>query len=197
MLFLDVDEFKLVNDSLGHLAGDRLLIEVAKRIRKCLRRSDTAARLGGDEFAILVANDTDRPPPEILGARIIEALSAPFRIDGHELRVRASIGIATGRDDPESLLRDADTAMYRAKATKRGGLCVFEPGMQADTVRELELRNELLRAVACNEITVVYQPIVSLADGRIAALEALARWNHPTRGPIPPEVFIPSPRAPA
>jgi diguanylate cyclase (GGDEF)-like protein/PAS domain S-box-containing protein len=191
VLFLDVDEFKLVNDSLGHLAGDRLLIEIAKRIRKCLRRSDTAARLGGDEFAVLVSNEKDPPAPEFLAARIIEALSAPFHIDGHELRVRASIGIATGRDRPEGLLRDADVAMYRAKATKRGGFCVFEPGMQADTVRELELRNELLRAVECREITVMYQPIISLHDGRIAALEALARWNHPTLGPISPEVFIP------
>jgi diguanylate cyclase (GGDEF)-like protein/PAS domain S-box-containing protein len=191
VLFLDVDEFKLVNDSLGHLAGDRLLVEAARRIRKCLRHSETAARLGGDEFAILVAHETDPSVPEILGARIIEALSAPLDVDGHELRIRASIGIATGRTDPESLLRDADTAMYRAKATKRGGVCVFEPGMQADSVRELELRHELLRAVACGEITPVYQPIVSLADGRIAALEVLARWNHPTRGPIPPDVFIP------
>ncbi len=127
VLFLDVDEFKLVNDSLGHLAGDRLLVEMGKRIRKCLRRSDTAARLGGDEFAILVANDSGQPPPELLGARIMEALSAPFRIDGHELRVRASIGIATGCDTPESLLRDADIAMYRAKTSKRSSVCVFEP----------------------------------------------------------------------
>ena len=191
VLFLDVDEFKLVNDSLGHLAGDRLLVETAKRIRKCVRRSDTAARLGGDEFAILVPHEADPTAPEILAARIIEALSAPFRVDGHELRVRASIGLATGRSEPESLLRDADTAMYRAKATKRGGLCVFEPGMQADTVRELELRNELLRAVACKEITAVFQPIVSLADGGIAAFEVLARWDHPDRGAIPPDVFIP------
>ena len=191
VLFLDVDEFKLVNDSLGHLAGDRLLVETAKRIRGCLRRSETAARFGGDEFAILISHDTDPPAPEILGARIIEALAAPFHVDGHELRVRASIGIATGRSEPEALLRDADTAMYRAKATKRGGLCIFEPGMQADTVRELELRNELLRAVACDEITAVFQPIVALADGRITALEVLARWHHPTRGPIPPDVFIP------
>ena len=190
VLFLDVHEFKLVNDSLGHLAGDRLLVEAAKRIRKCLRHSETAARLGGDEFAILIAHEND-PVPEILGARIIEALSAPLDVDGHELRIRASIGIATGRADPESLLRDADTAMYRAKATKRGGVCVFEPGMQADSVRELELRHELLRAVACKEITAVYQPIVALSDGSIRALEVLARWNHPTRGPIPPDVFIP------
>ena len=191
VLFLDLDEFKLVNDSLGHLAGDRLLIEVAKRIRKCLPRSSTAARLGGDEFAILLPDARKEPAAESAGARIGEALSEPFHIDGHELRVRASIGIATGSDAPESLLRDADVAMYRAKATRRGGLCVFEPGMQADTVRELELRNELLRAVACKELTVAYQPIVSLADGRIAALEALARWTHPALGPIPPEVFIP------
>ena len=191
VLFLDVDEFKLVNDSLGHLAGDRLLVETAKRIRKCLRRSDTAARLGGDEFAVLVPHEADPTAPEILAARIIEALSAPFRVDGHELRVRASIGLATGRSEPETLLRDADTAMYRAKATKRGGLCIFEPGMQADTVRELELRNELLGAVACGEITAVFQPIVSLGDGRIAAFEVLARWDHPTRGAIPPDVFIP------
>ena len=191
VLFLDVDEFKLVNDSLGHLVGDRLLIEIARRIRKCLRRSDTAARLGGDEFAILVTNDTDRPPPELLGARIIEAFSTPFRIDGHELRVRASIGMASGCDTPESLLRDADIAMYRAKTSKRGGLCVFEPEMQADTLRELERRNDLLRAVACKEIAVVYQPIVSLADGRITALEALARWTHPVHGAISPDVFIP------
>ena len=185
VLFLDVDEFKLVNDSLGHLAGDRLLVETAKRIRKCVRRSDTAARLGGDEFAVLVPHEADPTAPEILAARIIDALSAPFRVDGHELRVRASIGLATGRSEPESLLRDADTAMYRAKATKRGGLCVFEPGMQADTVRELELRNELLRAVACKEITAVFQPIVSLADGGIAALEVLARWDHPDARPDP------------
>jgi diguanylate cyclase (GGDEF)-like protein/PAS domain S-box-containing protein len=191
VLFLDVDEFKLVNDSLGHLAGDRLLIEIAKRIRKCLRRSDTAARFGGDEFAVLVAGDHGQPAPELLGARIIDALSAPFSIDGHELLVRASVGIATGRGTPESLLRDADIAMYRAKTAARGGLCIFAPEMQADTVRELDRRNDLLRAVASNEITVVYQPIVSLRDGRIAALEALARWNHPTQGAIPPDVFIP------
>jgi diguanylate cyclase (GGDEF)-like protein len=191
VLFLDVDEFKLVNDSLGHLVGDRLLTEMARRIRKCLRRSDTAARLGGDEFAILVANDKDEPPPELLGARIIEAFSAPFRIDGHELRVRVSIGIASGCDTPESLLRDADVAMYRAKTSKRGGLCIFKPEMQADTLLELERRNDLLRAVACKEIDVVYQPIVSLDDGHITALEALARWTHPVHGAIPPDVFIP------
>jgi diguanylate cyclase (GGDEF)-like protein/PAS domain S-box-containing protein len=191
VLFLDLDEFKLVNDSLGHMAGDRLLIEVAKRIRKCLPRTSTAARLGGDEFAILLPDATMAPAPEIAGARIVEALSVPFRIDGHDLHVRASVGIASGRDDPENLLRDADIAMYTAKAARRGGVCVFEPGMQTRTVRELELRNELLRAVAGNDIAVVYQPIVSLADGRIAALEALARWTHPTFGPIPPEVFIP------
>jgi diguanylate cyclase (GGDEF)-like protein len=191
VLFLDLDEFKLVNDSLGHLAGDRLLIEVAKRIRTCLPRTSTAARLGGDEFAILLPDGALAPAPEIAGARIVEALSAPFRIDGHDLHVRASIGIASGRDDPESLLRDADIAMYRAKAARRGGVCVFEPGMQTRTVRELELRNELLGAVAARDLAVVYQPIVALADGRIAALEALARWTHPTYGPIPPEVFIP------
>jgi diguanylate cyclase (GGDEF)-like protein/PAS domain S-box-containing protein len=191
VLFLDVDEFKLVNDSLGHLAGDRLLTEIAKRIRRCVRRSDTAARLGGDEFAILVAHETDPPAPELLGARIVEAVSAPIEIDGHELRIRASVGIATGRDTPENLLRDADVAMYRAKTTKRGGVCVFEPGMQADTTRDLELRNELLGAVERNEITVAYQPIVRLGDGQITAFEALARWAHPTRGPISPEVFIP------
>ncbi len=191
VLFLDVDEFKLVNDSLGHLAGDRLLIELAKRLRSCLRRSDTAARLGGDEFAILLSDEKGSSEPELLAARIAEALSVPFRIDGHELRVSASIGIAIGRDSPENLLRDADTAMYRAKATNRGGYCVFEPGMQADSTRELDLRNELLLAVERSEISVAYQPIVSLSDGKIVALEALARWTHPTRGPIPPDVFIP------
>jgi EAL domain-containing protein (putative c-di-GMP-specific phosphodiesterase class I) len=129
--------------------------------------------------------------PEVVGAHIADALSAPFQIDGHELRVRASIGLATGRDDPECLLRDADIAMYRAKASKRGGMCVFEPGMQTEIVRELELRNELLRAVAMREMTVAYQPIVSLADGGIAAFEALARWTHPIYGPVSPEVFIP------
>ena len=136
-------------------------------------------------------NETDSPAPEIVGARIIDAISEPFEISGSELRVRVSIGIATGRDTPENMLRDADIAMYRAKATKRGGLCIFEPDMQADTVRDLELRNELLGAVARREITVVYQPIVTLADGRISAVEALARWTHPTHGPIPPDVFIP------
>ena len=196
VLFLDVDEFKLVNDSLGHLAGDRLLVEAAKRIRKCLRHSETAARLGGDEFAILIAHEND-PVPEILGARIIEALSAPLDVDGHELRIRASIGIATGRTDPESLLRDADTAMYRAKATKRGGVCVFEPGMQADSVRELELRHELLRAVACKEITAVY-PADRRALRRQHPRARGARALEPPRraARFRPTSSSPSPRAP-
>jgi diguanylate cyclase (GGDEF)-like protein len=191
VLFLDVDDFKLVNDSLGHHAGDRLLIEVAKRIRACMRRSDTAARLGGDEFAILLSHDDAPAEAEALARRIVGALAAPFSIEAHELLVHASIGVASGRDGAENLLRDADIAMYGAKAARRGGICVFEPSMQAAAVRDLELRNELLRAVAKKDITVAYQPIVSLADGKIMALEALARWTHPTLGAISPEVFIP------
>jgi diguanylate cyclase (GGDEF)-like protein/PAS domain S-box-containing protein len=191
VLFLDVDDFKLVNDSLGHHAGDQLLIEVAKRIRTCMRRSDTAARLGGDEFAILLAQDDAAAEAEHVAGRIVEALAEPFSIEAHELHVHASIGVASGRDGAENLLRDADIAMYGAKATRRGGVCVFEPSMQAAAVHDLELRNELLRAVAKREIAIAYQPIVALADGRIMALEALARWTHPTLGPISPEVFIP------
>ena len=139
-----------------------------------------------------------RRRPRSLGARIIEALSAPFRVDGHELRVRASIGIATGRSEPESLLRDADTAMYRAKATKRGGLCVFEPGMQADTVRELELRNELLRAVACKEITVVL-PADRLAGRRRGSRRSRRSPAGTTRraARFRPTSSSRSPRAPA
>ena len=195
VLFLDVDEFKLVNDSLGHLAGDRLLVEAAKRIRRCLRHSETAARLGGDEFAILIAHEND-PVPEILGARIIEALSAPLDVDGHELRIRASIGIATGRTDPESLLRDADTAMYRAKATKRGGVCVFEPGMQADSVRELELRTSSCAPSRARRSP----PCISRSSRCPTAASARSRCSRagttPRAARFRPTSSSPSPRAP-
>ncbi|HEY3613508.1 MAG TPA: diguanylate cyclase, partial [Gaiellales bacterium] len=191
VLFLDVDDFKLVNDSLGHQAGDRLLVEVARRLRACMRRSDTAARLGGDEFAILIAHDDAPAEAELLGERMVAALAEPFSLDAHELHVHASIGIASGKAGAEDLLRDADIAMYAAKDARRGGVCVFEPSMQEAAVRDLELRNELMRAVAREEITVAYQPIVALADGRILALEALARWTHATLGPVSPERFIP------
>ena len=191
VLFLDVDGFKLVNDSLGHLAGDRLLVEVARRLQACLRRSDTAARLGGDEFAVLLTPETGQLEPSEVARRIGQALQPPFLLADRELRVTASIGIASGRGEPENLLRDADVAMYRAKRRARGSFALFEPGMHAAILEELELQNDLHAAVARGEIAVHYQPIVRLADGGIPAVEALARWEHPTRGAVPPDVFIP------
>jgi diguanylate cyclase (GGDEF)-like protein/PAS domain S-box-containing protein len=192
VLFLDLDDFKTINDSLGHAAGDTLLRGVAARIDPLVRPTDTAARLGGDEFAVLLVGVEDEQEVEEIGARILEALAAEFTIDGRELTVTASMGMALSDDavDADALLRNADMAMYAAKASGKRNLRRFEPTMHSSAVERLELRSELPRALEEDELRVHYQPIVSLASGRIVGVEALVRWQHPTRGLMPPGQFI-------
>ncbi len=197
VLLLDLDGFKHVNDSLGHDAGDRLLVAFAARLPGyCLRPSDTLARLGGDEFVVLLEDLRDPGAATRLAARLVTcpALWAPYPLDGREVSIRASVGVALGRPgaaDPGGLLREADTALYRAKAAGKGGYAVFDPAMNAAAVARLELEADLRRAVARGELAVHYQPLVALADGRIRRAEALVRWHHPTRGPAAPAAFIP------
>jgi diguanylate cyclase (GGDEF)-like protein/PAS domain S-box-containing protein len=195
VLFLDVDDFKTVNDSLGHAAGDELLVAVAKRIDACLRGGDTAARLGGDEFAILLEDVDD--PAEAAGVadRVLESLRPPFDIDGKRTFVYASIGIATSAGSPgeraEELLRNADVAMYIAKRRGKGGHEFFEPDMHLAAMKRLELKAELEQALERDEFVIHYQPAVDLASGKITAVEALVRWAHNVRGLVPPLDFIP------
>ena len=194
VLFLDLDNFKNVNDSLGHKAGDLLLMVVAERLRRCLRPEDTLSRFGGDEFVVLI-EDAEGPAGAIrVAERIVDELRRPFTIEGKELFVAASIGIAVGEDwkkSPEDLLRDADTAMYRAKA-EASDYRVFDPGMYLMAVGRLELENDLRRAVERNEFVLHYQPIVRLGDGRVRGVEALVRWDHPERGFLNPDEFVPA-----
>jgi diguanylate cyclase (GGDEF)-like protein/PAS domain S-box-containing protein len=195
VLFMDLDNFKAVNDSLGHTAGDKLLTDVAERVEKCLRPGDTIARLGGDEFAILIDDIPSVEAPLTVTARVFEALSAPFELEGKELSVRASMGIALSNDgretvDADSLLRDADVAMYVAKSRGKGRYEVFEQSMKQSIMERLELVADLQRAVERDEFTLQYQPIFLIDSGTLFGLEALVRWNHPRRGLIPPNDFI-------
>ena len=192
--FIDLDDFKLVNDSLGHGAGDELLRAVADRLRGCLRSGDTPARLGGDEFAVLLEDAPDTRAVVEVAERILDALHSPIVVDGREVYARASIGIATRRGPtttPEELLRNADLAMYTAKANGKGCIEMFEPAMHHRAVDRLAIRGELERAVERGEIDVAYQPIVRLDTGELVAFEALARWNHPERGAVSPSEFVP------
>ncbi len=192
--FIDLDDFKLVNDSLGHGAGDQLLKEVAERLRGCLRTGDTPARLGGDEFAILLEDAPDTEAVVEVAERVLDALLLPVDIDGQEVFARASIGIATRRGPgttSDELLRNADVAMYNAKAKGKGCVELFEPGMQHRALDLLAIRGELEGSVAREEIKVAYQPIVRLVGGELVGFEALARWSHPDRGPISPLEFVP------
>ena len=199
VLFMDLDDFKTINDSLGHAAGDHMLAEVGERLKTCLRSADTAARLGGDEFAILLEDGGGEGVEAAeVAARIMSALEAPFDLDGKEVFVRASIGIATagqakegGPDRAEDLLRDADVAMYMAKEAGKARYQVFEPAMHDTALRRLELKADLQRAVDRGEFILNYQPIIELESGDISGFEALLRWNHPQRGIIPPLDFIP------
>ena len=191
VLFLDLDRFKTVNDSLGHAAGDQLLCTVAERIAGCMRAADTAARLGGDEFAVLLEDLISTHEAVRVAERIIEALAAPIEVAGREVYIGASIGVASGRHGAEDLLRHADVAMYRAKAQGKGRYAMFEEGMQAEVMERLELEADLQRAIDRGELEVFYQPIITLASGALAGHEALLRWRHPTRGLIAPGAFIP------
>ncbi len=193
LLFLDLDRFKNINDSLGHQAGDRLLIETAGRLRECVRGTDTIARLGGDEFVALLDDITDITDAIRAAERILKALERPIQLDGKEFFTAASIGIAvssTGYDRPEDVLRDADIAMYRAKREGKACYRLFNSAMHAHARKALDLENDLRRAVERREFLNFYQPIVSLQTGGIVGFEALARWMHPTRGIIPPSDFL-------
>jgi diguanylate cyclase (GGDEF)-like protein len=191
VIFLDLDRFKTVNDSLGHAAGDELLGVVARRIDESLRSADTAARLGGDEFAVLLEDLADAEEAVLVAQRISAALHAPVVIQGREVFVSCSLGIAVGRVSAPELLRQADVAMYRAKAEGKGRHRVYEESMQAEIVERLELEGELLHAIERDEIAVHYQPVITLEGETLAGFEALARWTHPTRGLVPPPQFIP------
>ncbi len=190
VIFLDLDRFKTVNDSLGHAAGDELLVSVARRIDESLRSADTAARLGGDEFAVLLEDLGGVGEAELVAGRIAEALREPVVVRGREIAVAASIGIAVGRVAASELLRQADVAMYRAKAEGKGRHVVFEDSMQDEVVERLELEGELLRAIERDEIEVHYQPVIALDGQTLAGFEALVRWRHRVRGLMPPMQFI-------
>jgi diguanylate cyclase (GGDEF)-like protein/PAS domain S-box-containing protein len=194
VLFLDLDRFKLVNDSLGHVAGDELLVETARRLELAVRPGDTVARLGGDEFAILLEDVHDPAAAVHVAERIQTSLKEPMKVENQEIVSTASIGIAmsqTGYEKAEDVLRDADTAMYRAKSEGRARHEVFDSAMHARAVSLLQIENELRQAIEREEFRVFYMPIVSLASGRIDGFEALVRWQHPQRGLVSPLDFIP------
>ncbi|MEP6475880.1 MAG: EAL domain-containing protein [Actinomycetota bacterium] len=198
VLFMDLDDFKTINDSLGHAAGDELLSQVGERVRSALRAADTAARLGGDEFAILLEDGGEGIQAVDVADRLMQSLEAPFPLEGEEVFMRASIGIAVaddvreeGDDPVEEILRNADVAMYMAKENGKGRYQVFEPAMHATALRRLVLKADLQRAVEHGEFILHYQPVIELESGRITGVEALIRWIHPDRGMVPPLEFIP------
>jgi diguanylate cyclase (GGDEF)-like protein/PAS domain S-box-containing protein len=194
VLFIDLDDFKHVNDSLGHAAGDQLLAAASRRLRGSLRPSDTAARLGGDEFAVLLERVTDATAAAVVAGRILDTLHQPFGIGGRTIPIKASIGVAAGRpglDSVEELLRNADVAMYAAKAGGKDRYELFRPEMHADMLQRLELEAELRDAAELGQLVLHYQPIVELASGRITRVEALVRWGHPAKGLLVPSAFVP------
>ena len=193
VLFIDLDDFKTVNDSLGHAAGDALLAQVAVRLGECTRRSDTVARLGGDEFAVLAEGAYADAAATVLADRIQAALERPVTVNEEELFVHASIGLATGRTNATAaeLLRNADIAMYSAKAHGKSRAMVFEPQMARTARKRQQLSGDLRRALRDDELVVKYQPLIRLTDKRLLGVEALLRWEHPRHGELPPSEFIP------
>jgi diguanylate cyclase (GGDEF)-like protein len=194
VLFLDLDNFKVVNDSLGHKAGDELLTEVAGRLRACLRPADTAARLGGDEFVVLLDGVTGIGDATRVAERIAEVLERPIELGERQVVVGASVGIALTADhesEPDVMLRNADVAMYEAKKAGKGRNEVYDPDMFAQALRRLDLGNDLRRAIEQEELRLYYQPKVRLGTDSITGVEALVRWEHPERGLILPDEFIP------
>jgi diguanylate cyclase (GGDEF)-like protein len=201
VLFLDIDRFKEVNDSLGHFMGDQLLVAIAERLQQCLRGTDsltrvesnTVARIGGDEFVVLLDGIRDRGDASVVAERVQDILSEPFRLQGHEVFTTASIGIAFNElecEKADHLLRDADTAMYYAKAAGKARHEVFNKKMHDEAMSRLQLHTDLKRAVENNEFHVFYQPIISLRTGGLAGFEVLARWDHPDHGAVDPVDFI-------
>jgi diguanylate cyclase (GGDEF)-like protein/PAS domain S-box-containing protein len=194
VLFLDLDRFKVVNDSVGHLVGDRLLVEFARRLESCVRPTDTVARLGGDEFTILLENIKDVAETTIVAERISEVLTIPFNLQGYELFATTSIGIALSFNDyenPEDILRDADLTMYSAKEQGKARYEVFDKSMHERALNRLQLETDLRRGIERHEFLIYYQPITSLVTGQLSGFEALVRWQHPERGLISPGDFIP------
>lgn len=194
VLFLDLDNFKAVNDTYGHEAGDQLLVSMAERVQACLRLSDTAARLGGDEFAILIEDSPHADGPILVAERIKDVLRAPFTLNGREIFIDTSIGIAatlTGNETPEELLRNADVAMYTAKSQGKDRYAVFQNEMHETLLKRAELEAELRRAIDAEEFVLHYQPILDLQSKLIMGMEALVRWDNPRTGLIPPSDFIP------
>ncbi|WJW74417.1 EAL domain-containing protein [Thiohalobacter sp. IOR34] len=194
LLFLDLDHFKNVNDTLGHSYGDLLLVEAARRIRNCVREEDTVARLGGDEFVVILSDVRDAAATESLAEKICQVLSSPYRLAGRELHISVSIGITVAPDDStdvNTLLRNADTAMYRAKAAGRNGFQYYTRTMNEEAQARMQIESELHGALERGEFEILYQPILSTATRNIVAAEALLRWNNPQLGQVPPERFIP------
>ena len=194
VLFVDLDDFKVVNDSLGHKAGDELLIVVARRLLACLRHFDTAARIGGDEFVVVLDGIADIEDAIGIAERIQKEVQAPVQLGARRVVATTSIGIALSRTDanePASLMRNADVALYEAKREGKGRFKVFDWSMYSRAMRRLELESELRLAMERDELSLYYQPIVQLSSGRTTCMEALVRWNHPERGLIYPEEFIP------
>jgi diguanylate cyclase (GGDEF)-like protein len=192
VLFIDLDDFKTVNDSLGHEAGDRLLVEAGKRIERCVRSVDTVARLGGDEFAVLL-EDVDPDAPADVASRILAALREPVRVHRRQLTIGASIGIATAHSPKQrvsDLLRNADLAMYSAKDHGKGRFEVFRPKLQRAATTRLRLKADLERALDDGQFKLRYQPLIDLARGEVVGMEALLRWHHPARGEVLPGEFI-------
>ncbi|HEX4837822.1 MAG TPA: EAL domain-containing protein [Solirubrobacteraceae bacterium] len=196
VLFLDIDDFKNVNDSLGHVAGDRVLQEVGRRLEDCMRPVDTAARLGGDEFAVLIQGAASEMHSIEIAHRVIGTLAVPMSLDDRQISIRTSIGIAFSGEgaqaprDADELLRDADAAMYMAKERGQGGYQIFEPEMHAQALARLELKTDLERAMVAGEFTLRYQPIMDLSKLVMAGMEALVRWEHPVRGTVAPAEFM-------
>jgi diguanylate cyclase (GGDEF)-like protein len=192
LVFLDLDNFKTVNDSLGHAAGDALLVEASRRLLACVRATDTVARLGGDEFAIFIEDPTDAEGCSLITTRIIDALERPFTLEGRELFISASLGLATAREgeSADDLLRNADVAMYIAKTRGKGRVERFEPEMRTIALERMELESDLRHALDAGEFVLHYQPIVVLESGEITGVEALVRWQHPRRGLLTPAQFI-------
>jgi len=194
VLFIDLDRFKQVNDSLGHTCGDLLLTTVANRLQGGLRRVDVIARLGGDEFAVLIDHVKRPSDPVVVAETVQQQIAAPVELDGHQVFPTASIGIALGDrryERAEDVMRDADTAMHRAKKAGRARAELFDRSMHAQAVSDLQMSGELKRAVERAEFRNYYQPIVNLRTGELMGFEALVRWEHPERGLVPPAEFIP------